>query len=506
MMWKYENEMIGIYQLTKLSALVSLWHKKQTSIHSVKLNRKVFIFLISYFLLLIYPDLKCQTYSLQQCIHKALETNPELKMLRLNTKTTELQHRQSKWNLLPSVNVGSGVNYNIGYSINPLDYTFDERNSFSGNINLSSQLTLFQGFQQLKTIQKAEIDHRAVDFQIQSLENTIKINIIGLYLQAILEYESFKIQKKQVEASQFLLTKKREAAENGLVAKNTFREQQLQLEIDQANLSNQLFRFENSQSRLKLTLQIPPSFDFSVDTNYTPSEIEDFYHSHQLDFKKFDNNPDVQLEQMRLASAEKQLEINKGSLLPTLTFGYAFGSNFINTASTITEQRTINNPVIGFVNDSSKALVRSVSSQSVAVSESAIPIFTQLGNNKQHQFQLNIQWQIFGKGQRRTNVKLAELQTKQQEYRVKLTEQKIKENYFQAFSNVLAAKKRHETSLKVLNAQRERYQMAKEKYELNLIDFFEFATYQNQLLNAELEVSRAKLDWNFNREIVRLYK
>ena len=308
-----------------------------------------------------------------------------------------------------------------------------------------------------------------------------------------------------MEASKFLLTKKKEAADNGLVAKNTYREQQLQLDIDQANLSNQLFRFENSQSRLKLTLQIPPTFDFSIDTSYTPSEIEDFYHSHQLDFKKFDNNPDVQLEYIRLASAEKQLEINKGSLLPTLTFGYAFGSNFINTASTITEQRTINNPVIGFVNDSSKALVRSVSSQSVAVSESTIPLFTQLGNNKQHQFQLNLQWQIFGKGQRRTNVKLAELQTKQQEYRVKLTEQKIKENYFQAFSNVLAAKKRHETSLKVLNAQKERYQMAKEKYELNLLDFFEFATYQNQLFNAELDVSRAKLEWNFNREILNLY-
>ncbi|MFN9981981.1 MAG: TolC family protein, partial [bacterium] len=223
-----------------------------------------------------------------------------------------------------------------------------------------------------------EIDHQAVDYQIQSLENNIKINVIGLYLQAILEYESFKIQKKQMEASEFLLTKKKEAAENGLVAKNTFREQQLQLEIDQANLSNQLFRFENSQSRLKLTLQIPPSFDFSIDTSYTPSEIEDFYNSHQLDFKKFDNNPDVQLEQMRLASAEKQIEISKGSLLPTLTFGYAFGSNFINTASTITERRTINNPVIGFVNDSSKSLLRSVSSQSVEVSESAITLFTHL--------------------------------------------------------------------------------------------------------------------------------
>ena len=463
---------------------------------------KQFWFWIHVFL---YNCLPAQTYTLQQSIHKALETNPELKMLRLTTKSTELQYKQSKWNLLPSVNVASGVNYNIGYTINPLNFSFEERNALSGNINLSSQVTLFQGFQQLKTIQKTAIDHQAVDFQIQSLENNIKINIIGLYLQAILEYESYRIQKKQVEASEFLLTKKREAAENGLVAKNTFREQELQLEIDKANLSNQIFRFENSQGRLKLSLQIPQSFDFSIDTNYTPSEIEDFYNSNQLNFKKFDNHPDVQLEQMRLVSAEKQLEINKGSLLPTLTFGYAFGSNFINTASTITERRTINNPVIGFVNDSSKALVRSVSSQSVAVSESAIPIFTQLGNNKQHQFQLNLQWQVFGKGQRRTSVKLAELQTKQQEYRVKLTEQKIKENYFQAFSNVLAAKKRYETSLKVFDAQKERYQMAKEKYELNLIDFFEFATYQNQLLNAELEVSKAKLEWNFNREIVRLY-
>jgi len=51
----------------------------------------------------------------------------------------------------------------------------------------------------------------------------------------------------------------------------------------------------------------------------------------------------------------------------------------------------------------------------------------------------------------------------------------------------------------VYQAQLERYQLAKEKFENNLIDYFEFTTYQNQLNTAELEIY-------FNKEILRMYQ
>jgi outer membrane protein len=214
--------------------------------------------------------------------------------------------------------------------------------------------------------------------------------------------------------------------------------------------------------------------------------------------------PELQLETIKLQSLEKQLEINKGALYPSITFGYALGSNFINTRSNI-EYRTITNPAIGFVNDSQRTIVRSISNQRVAISETAVPVFSQLLDNRQHQFQLNVQWQIFGKGMKRTQIKLAEIATKQQEYRIKLTEQKLKDNYFQALSNVMAAYKRYEVNVTVSQAQKERYAMARDRFENQLIDYFEFMIYQNQLFNSELELSKSKLEWYFNSEILKLY-
>jgi outer membrane protein len=451
-----------------------------------------------------YSLLNSQTYSLQDCIRLATENNIDIKIQRLNVQSTHLQHRQTKNNLLPSLNLSTGTNYNIGYSISPLDYSYSSKNSFSGNLNISSQVTLFSGFQQLRAIEKAEIDKNAVVYQIQSIENNVKIQVINLYLQTIMEYETLKVLTNQVEISKSLLRKKREAAESGLIAKNSYREQQLQITIDEANQSRQEFQVENALNRLKVFLQIPVNQNIKIDRTLDEIQISNQDNLNYIDYKSFQSLPDVQLENLRLQSLNKQIEIYKGALYPTVTLGYALGSNFINTAKTY-DYKTINYPIIGFVSDSQQTRVRSLSSQNVAIAENDIPVFTQLSNNKQHQFQLNLQWQIFGKGAKRTNIKLADLASKQQEYRIKLTEQKMKDNYFQALSNVQAAFKKYETSVVVFNAQKERYNLSKEKFENNRIDYFEFVNYQNQVQNSELELSKSKLEWYFNREILKLY-
>jgi outer membrane protein len=465
--------------------------------------RKI-LFIPSLLLISNYSILHCQTYTLQDCIRIALDRNIDIKIQKLALEQGKVQHRQTKNNLLPSLNLGSGVNYNIGYSINPLDYTFIEQNSFSGSANISSQVTLFQGFQQLKAIQKAELDYTAGSYQIRIIENQIKIQTINFYLQTFLEWESWSILKKQLNTNILILEKKKNALASGLIAKNALREQELQLTMDQANAYRQEFQYANAINRLKIFLQIPLGQFFQIDT-FRPLKITERNENiHLFDLKSFHSLPELQLETIKLQSLEKQLEINKGALYPSITFGYALGSNFINTRSNF-EYRTITNPAIGFVNDSQRTIVRSLSSQRVAISEAAVPVFSQLLDNRQHQFQLNLQWQIFGKGMKRTQIKLAEIATKQQEYRIKLTEQKLKDNYFQALSNAMAAYKRYEVNVTVSQAQKERYTMAKDRFENQLIDYFEFMIYQNQLFNSELELSKSKLEWYFNSEILKLY-
>lgn len=149
--------------------------------------------------------------------------------------------------------------------------------------------------------------------------------------------------------------------------------------------------------------------------------------------------------------------------------------------------------------------MRSISNQSVPIAEHAVPIFSQILNNKQHQFQLNLQWQIFSKFTKRTNINLSKISYQQQENRIKLTEQKIKENYFKALSNVNISYENYKTNLIILNSQREKYNIAKEKYDNNLIDYFQFSMYQLPLQNAIIELTKSKYQWYFNRELLKLY-
>jgi outer membrane protein len=460
-------------------------------------------YVVCFFMFLNIYSLSSQVYSLEDCIQRAMEKSIDIRIQKLNKESAFLQNRQAKYNLLPSVNIGSGVNYNLGYSISPLDYSFIEQNSLSGSLNLSAQVTLFQGFQQLKNIQKTKIDYQVWDYQIKQIENNLKIQVISLYLQSILEYEVLKSLRHQLDFSEHLYNSKKELLEEGILAENTIREFKLQIEIDKANIERQVFQIQNSLNKMKVLLQFSEFQDFEIDTNVA------FFEAPQWSKKEIINNsfesmPDVEIEKLKLSASQKQIEITKGALFPTLTLGYAFGSNFINTAKTY-EYRTIRNPTIGFFGDSNFTFVRSLSNQQVPISEQNVSIFSQLGNNKQHQFQLNFQWAIFSKFSKRTNIKLAEIAVKQQEERIDLTVQKLKENYNQAIANRDNAFQKYKYNIIVSKAQEEKFKMAKEKFESNLIDYFELMNYQNQYQTSKIELSKSKLEWYFNQKIIDLY-
>ena len=460
-------------------------------------------YILVFFILSNTVELFSQTYSLDDCIKRAMEKSIDIRIQKLNKESAFLQNRQAKFNLLPSVNIGSGVNYNIGYSISPLDYSYIEQNSISGNLNLSAQIILFQGFQQLKTIQKTKLDYQVWDYQVKQIENNLKIQVISLYLQSILEYEVLKSLRQQLLFSENLYNSKKELLAEGLIAENTTKELSLQIEIDKANIEKQTFQIENSLNKMKVLLQYTDYQTFEIDTNIDFMGVPKAEKNNVLN-KNFENLPDVQIEKIKWSSSQKQIEIYKGSLLPSLTLGYAFGTNFINTAKTY-EYKTIRNPTIGFFGDSNYTFVRSISNQQVPVAEQPISIFSQLGNNKQHQFQLNLQWSIFSKFSKRTNVKLAEISAKQQEERIDLTIQKLKENYNQAISNRDNAFQKYKYNIVVAKAQEEKFKMAKEKFESNLIDYFELMNYQNQYLSSKIELSKSKMEWYFNQKIVEMY-
>ena len=103
------------------------------------------------FLLLPSAIFSQKAMTLQECIAYALENNLTLKRQELQTQISKNNYKQSYFNLLPDL--GARGSHNIGRG-RVADYsTFAYSNNLnSGSVGLSSNLTIFSGFQNLNAI------------------------------------------------------------------------------------------------------------------------------------------------------------------------------------------------------------------------------------------------------------------------------------------------------------------------------------------------------------------
>ena len=101
-------------------------------------------------LLLASHSFSQEPWSLEQCINYALENNIQIKQQELNVQVSENQLTRSKFSTLPNLNLSGGHNYSFGRSTN---YTTNQKERMdiqSTNASVSSQVTLFNGLQQLE--------------------------------------------------------------------------------------------------------------------------------------------------------------------------------------------------------------------------------------------------------------------------------------------------------------------------------------------------------------------
>ena len=95
-----------------------------------------------------------ELWSLEKCINYAFENNLQIKQSVLDANASDLDLRQSKINMAPSFNSIISQNYNWGRNLDPQTnlYTTDQTQQFYAN--LSSDITLFNGLQQINNVRQ----------------------------------------------------------------------------------------------------------------------------------------------------------------------------------------------------------------------------------------------------------------------------------------------------------------------------------------------------------------
>ncbi len=418
-------------------------------------------------------------WTLQECVEYAVENNLTVEQFELDLENAKIDKSDALGNMLPDLNGSTSISSNTGFSINPTNNLPTNQTALNVNMGFSSNLTLFDGLRNIRQINRAKINAIANQYRLDDLKDDIRLNVANAYLQVLSNKEQLKTFQAQYAVTEQDLKRTKELVESGVLPRGDL----LEIEATAANQEQQIVNGEGlvliSRVNLAQLLQITDYENFDIadeEFDVPPSDI--LSNSAKVIFDKaltFRN--DIKLSQANVDLAEEDLKITKGGYLPTLSAFFNYGTRY----SDVTQIPDVNG-------------------------DPFTPNFTDqlwIFDGISYGAQLNVP--IFNGWSTRNSVKRSKISLAQAKIQFEQDKLALESTIQQAYVDVSTFEKAYEAALKTSEARRLAYDYAKERYDVGLMNAFDFSQAQSRVDNAEADVIRTKYDYIFRLKILEFY-
>ncbi|WP_031529343.1 TolC family protein [Dyadobacter crusticola] len=454
------------------------------------------------------------TYSLEDCIRIALETNPQIKQSELTVQSNDNIYQQSKWQRWPSISFSAGQGFSFGRNIDPFTNQFVQQNISSNNYQLGGQITLFNGFQIKNNIKFNNANYQASAKDLDATRNDIMLNVSLAYLQVITNQELIDVAQLQVNASQLQVDRTAKLVEAGTLAESNLLDLKAQLANDELTLVNAQNNLETAKLNLKQFMNMPGSEQINVvkievkdpTLQAYDATIQEIYET------ALNNLPQMKAANLRIEAAKTNVDLARGAGMPSLTLSGGVYTTFSSAA-----------PKERFVSDGSGESITEVVSQTdyiiyngeqlpivqqVKTSNGALRTFTyldQLNFNRNSAINLNLNIPIFTNFRVKYNVANAKIQQKTYEYQAQQVQLTIRKNVEQAYIDMTNAAKRYSATANQVRALQETFRVSQVRFDVGAINSVEFNIAKANLDRANGNLVQTKYDYVFRTKILDFY-
>ena len=448
-------------------------------------------------------------WTLQECVKVALDNNLNVRRGLYNVESFKVGMFQSKMAFLPSLNAASSYGQNFGRALNPVTNSFINRNTSNINVQGSASLTLFNGLRLQNSFRQSQRDYEASTQDLEKAKNDVTINVVTLYVNVIFNQELYENATYQLNSSQQQLERiKKQVAAGGLTQGDELN-QEAQVATNEVNLINQENALNLSLLQLKQAMQLPASTPMKVEVPELQLEDLLLEDSPEVVYEMaLKSMPEVKSAMLKVESAGLALKASKGGLYPRLTLNGSAASNYSSAsdvARTELDGTFAPTPLpIGFV-DGSNAPVYGLQPGTTLVSE-GYGEKDQLHDNLFKQVGLSLSIPIFNGWQSRASVQRAAINKEMADITAQETKNVLRQTIETAYNDALAASKTYTSSLKQVNAREEAYRMARQRFEMGAINYFEYQISENDLFQAKSDLARAKYNFIFRKKVLDFYQ
>ena len=425
-------------------------------------------------ILVSFSKLSAQTkkWTLRDCVQYAIENNIAVKQSEMDVKTAKVNLRGAKGNFLPNLNVNMRHSWNIGLNTNPVTNTNVTATTQTSIFGLSAGITLYDGLQNSNQLHKANLAILANQYQLEDMKDNISLRVVNAYLQILFSKESLVTLKKQAQLNIKERKQTQELVNLGSKPKGDL----LEIEASIASQEQQIVNAQNTLKIAKLTLanlllikdadafEIADQKDLLVEAGILDYNSEAIYN------KAVQNRNDIKASALNVEISETNVKISKGNYQPTLSGSYGFNTNYY----------------------FSKLLT--------------LPNFeSQIADNKGHAFSLNLSIPIFNRFANSNDVRRAEINYKKAQLALKQSKVDLKDKVNQAYNDLKGALAAYNAALKTEAARKEAFRYSQNKFELGLLNSFDFQQAKTRLEMSENDLIQAKYDFFFKAKVLEFY-
>ena len=416
-------------------------------------------------------------WSLQQCIEYALENNIQLKQQELNVKVNENQLTRSKLSAYPNLNASANHNYSFGRTTNFITNQKERRDLQSTSASISTQVTLFNGFQITNMQRQDALNLLASISDVEKLKNSISLNIAAAYLQILFTQEILETNIRQRELTQLQVDRTQQLVRAGSLAEGNLLEIEAQLATDELQVVNSQNQLNLAYLTLTQILDIKSPEGFNI----LRPNLAGFEETIPADSPAnvFDQAqhifPHIKSATILVQSAENLVLIAKGARSPRLSFIANYGTG---------SQRLLRTDPL----------------------YSPDPFLDQIRDNANYNLGLNLSIPIFNGWQVKTSISNAFINLDNARYNLELEKNFLYKDIQQAYADALGALKKYKATEKNVDALKEAFRYAEQRFNLGLVNSLDYTTSKTRLNRAEADLLSAKYEFIFKTKILDFYR
>ncbi len=400
-------------------------------------------------------------FSLEECIRYAEENNYTLQTYGLNIQSSEINLKQAKENIAPSVSAsvsqGLGTNH------------YQKSVSWNGNYGISAGMTLFNGLSNYNSIKQSKLQVEQSELELEQKKNNIRVSIIQAFLNIMMNEDLLEYQQEVLKSSKEQMEQGEQQFKVGKILESEYKMLQAQHTSDLYNIENTKINIQNNYLTLKNLLAINPNADIHIvrpdsATLFKNLEVPQMQ---EMMTKSMNSLPELKLKENDVTDAQYDVKLRKANYYPSLSLNAGISTGYNN-------------------NNLSENLSWG----------------TQLWHGLGENIGLNLSIPIYQRSSVRHNVQLAELRVQQAELSQKETEYQVGRELQQYYLDVLSAQNDYRVAEAQKDAYEANYNAYSVKFKYGSVTAVDLIQQQTNYLNQLNKYMQAKYSFVLERKIL----